>query len=415
VSAVKRLVLLAMVAACANEPVTAITVDGLSAQVKQQRYTLIRDTAAEMGLYNAALLAGIAISETGLAHCYAEATWACQGPASTSCGGGPIIAGSADGPCPMMQGGLGMFQFDAGTYTQTVAAYGPDILTVEGNSAQAVSFVVDKLVMDIGGVDNWLAATAWMNGVPLQAGDPAMEQWASEIACRYNGCCSTSTTCTTRAAGYRDNALVALGDMGAAFWHTADRCAALPADGVIDQRSECYIAGGDPRYWRREVAGYADTLDWTNTTDHAAAANFGQWIVKTGGAGRFHVDVNLDGGVFGGSTKAAYVIQHAGATDTVIVDQRAATGFVSLGDFDFAGTGDEHVFLGDNTGEAGSTNTKLAFDAIRVQSLDGGSGSNGGGDPPGGCGGCSTGGAVGGLAGLMIVLVGAGRRRRRAA
>ena len=36
--------------------------------------------------------------------------------------GGPIIAGGADGPCADMQGGLGMFQFDAGTYQQTVDA-----------------------------------------------------------------------------------------------------------------------------------------------------------------------------------------------------------------------------------------------------------------------------------------------------
>src|SRR3989475_4893309 len=39
---------------------------------------------------------------------------------------------------------LGMFQFDTGTYAQTLAAYGDGILTVEGNTAQAVAFVVDK-------------------------------------------------------------------------------------------------------------------------------------------------------------------------------------------------------------------------------------------------------------------------------
>ena len=60
------------------------------------------------------------------------------------------------------------------------------------------------------------------------------------------------------------------------------------------------------------------------------------------------------------------MIVHAGATDTVPVDQ-TASGWVTLGDFDFAGTGDEHVMLGDNTGEA---DVHVVFDAVRVLSLD---------------------------------------------
>ena len=78
-----------------------------------------------VGPDNAALLAGIGEVETNFAHCWSEATWACQGPASASCGGGPVIAGASDGPCSAQQGGLGMFQFDSGTFSQTLATYGP--------------------------------------------------------------------------------------------------------------------------------------------------------------------------------------------------------------------------------------------------------------------------------------------------
>src|SRR6478609_5725095 len=122
------LALLAVVACTTHD--TSSKHQGLTAAVKTERYTLIRDTAAQMGVTNGALLAGIAISETGLAHCQSEATYACQGPASPSCNGGPIIAGAADGPCSAMQGGLGMFQFDAGTYTDTINTYGQSILTI---------------------------------------------------------------------------------------------------------------------------------------------------------------------------------------------------------------------------------------------------------------------------------------------
>ncbi len=365
--------------------------------VKQQRYALIRDTAYQMGLHNAALLAGIAISETGLAHCYDEArSFACPGPASPSCGGEPVIAGGADGPCADKQGGLGMFQFDAGTYDDTLATYGPQILTIEGNTAQAVWFVEDKVDRDITGA-GWRAAMAWMNAVPLDPASPAMQRWAQLLACRYNGCCDrTSATCQARANGYRDNALAALADTGPEFWDVSGRCGALPADGVIDERSDCYLAGGDPRHWRHEAGGHGGALDWTLTTKAAAPASFGEWIVKA--KGRYRVEVHLDGGKFGRAAKARYEIRHGGVDDVVVVDQSAGAGFVSLGDYDFAGTGDEHVLLGDNTGDA---DARLLFDAVRVQPVGGAREATGRG--------CRTGGAavVGGLV-LALLL----RRRQ---
>ena len=401
----RRVVVFGLLCAC-TQP-TKTTRQRLTASQKQERYTLIRDSAYQMGHYNAALLAGIAISETGLAHCYSEAPgFSCPGPNSPSCSDMPVIAGGADGPCSAQQGGLGMFQFDAGTYTDTINTYGPQILTVEGNTAQAVWFVEDKVDQDITQGAGWLAAMAWMNAVPLDAADPVMNRWAQLLACRYNGCCdTTSATCQSRANGYRDNALTAVNDMGAAFWDVAGRCHALPADGVIDERSDCYVAGGDPRYWRHDTSGYGGALDWTLTTAAADYASFAMWIVKTGAAGRYHVDVHLDGGAVGQSKQAHYEIAHAGQVDVVTVDQTSATGFVSLGEFDFAGTGDEHVLLGDNTGEASATNTQLAFDAVRVQSIDApSSGATG-------CG-CRTGGA-GAAGGVLLAFLLLRRQTRK--
>jgi hypothetical protein len=389
------------------EPELSTQGQELSTAVRHERYRLIRDAAAEMGLYNAALLAGVAISETNLAHCQSEATYACKGPASPSCNGEPIIAGAADGPCADMQGGLGMFQFDAGTYAQTLATYGDSILTIEGNTAQAVNFVVVRAQQSIAAVDDWLGAVAWMNDVPMQAGLPKMEEWAVFIVCRYNGCCSTSSTCTSRRNGYRDNAIKAYQEMGGDFWRTSDRCAQLPADGVIDERSACYLAGGDPRFWRRAGGGYADTREWTGTTSAARPANFARWLVKTGRATRYHVDVHLDGGELGTATRAAYVIAHAGQTETVVVDQTSASGWISLGEFDFAGTGDEYVMLGDNTGDGGQ---QLLFDAVRVLPLDGGPTDA---DDPGGCCDASGRGRATSVGGMLLVAL-ALRRRRRA-
>jgi hypothetical protein len=401
---VTSLVVCAALVACTG-PTESTTDQELTAAVRRERATLIRDSAAEMGMFNAALLGGIAISETGLAHCYSEAPYACPGPDSPSCGG-PVIAGGADGPCSAMQGGLGMFQFDAGTYAQTVAAYGDSILTVEGNTAQAVNFVEARLGMDIAGVDSWLAAMAYMNTVPLVAGDPKSDEWAKFLACRYNGCCSTSTTCTTRGNAYLNNAISIYAEFGADFWRTSDRCTVLPADGVIDQRSACYLAGGDPRYWRTETTGYADGSEWTNSTASAAFANFAQWLIHVPAAGRYRIEAYATGGA---APKASYEIAHAGASESAVIDQSAVDGWVTLGEYDFSGQGDEHVQLGDNTGTAMQ---KIVFDAVRVTSLDGpppGDDAGGGGSN----GGCAAAGGGGGLA-LGLGLLALHRRRRRA-
>jgi hypothetical protein len=411
-----RWLTLSLLVACASP--TGSVGQELSGQARTDRLTTIRDIAAQMGLYNGPLLGGIAVSETGLAHCQSEAPSACPGPASSSCAGGPVIAGAADGPCSAMQGGLGLFQFDAGTYAQTVATYGDDVLTVEGNTAQAVSFVVGKVDLDIAGATDWLSATAWMNQVPLVAGDPTMEQWSHLLACRYNGCCATSATCTTRANTYRDNAIALAGELGSDFWATAGRCAAIPEGGVIDQRSDCYLAAGDPRYWRHEAVGYGGSLEWTMTTSATAKANFAQWLIRTHRAGRFHLEVSLDGGTFGQSKQAAYIVSHAGQTDTVMIDQTSATGFVALGDFDFAGDASENVLLADNTGEAAATQTKLLFDALRVTPLDGGALVDAGADETPHKGGCAvaergTWYGAGGAGGLAVVVLALLLRRRR--
>jgi len=391
--------------ACVSPPDETVTSQPLSAAVRQQRATLIRDSAAEMGLHNAALLGGIAISETGLAHCWEEAQFACMGPASPSCDGGPIIAGAADGPCSAMQGGLGMFQFDAGTYDQTIATYTDAILTVEGNTAQAVAFVVDKVELDVAGIDDWMSAVAWLDSIPLVAGEPLTEEWSHLIACRYNGCCSTSATCESRANGYRDNAISIHDEFGAGFWDVSGRCV-LADDGLIDDRSGCYLAGGEPRFWRRESGGIDGDHETTMTTAAAAPSNFARWILAPGRSTTYRIEAAL-GGLGATEPAATYRIVHAGETTDVVIDQTVdpgGDGFALLGDFDLAADGTEYVELGDNTGAMGHT---LGFDAIRVTALDGG---GPGGGEPGGC--CGTGGhPVGALLGLGVLAV--LRRRRR--
>jgi hypothetical protein len=184
------------------------------ASTRRSHATKIRDTAAQSGITNAVLLAGIGQVETNLAHCWSEATWACKGPASASCGGGPVIAGSADGACSLKRGGLGMFQFDGGTHNQTIAQYGADIVTLEGNVSEIVPFLVQRAIESVSGVSTEKEAIDWINSIRVIDGDPEFEKWLAFVTWRFNGC----QGCTAQANKYRNGTHILQDELGAEFW-----------------------------------------------------------------------------------------------------------------------------------------------------------------------------------------------------
>ncbi len=212
----------------------------LTADQRRARAELIRDAAADVGMTNGALLAGIGEVETNFAHCWSEATWACQGPDSPSCGGGPVIAGAADGPCSAQQGGLGMFQFDSGTYAQTLATYGGGIVTLEGNVGQVVPFLVTRAIQSIDGVNDEAQALVWMNAITIQDGDPEYERWVYFVAWRYNGCMG----CTAQINKYRNGTNKLWNEFGADFWSVNDLPEPEPDAGAGPEPGA--DAGADP-------------------------------------------------------------------------------------------------------------------------------------------------------------------------
>jgi hypothetical protein len=191
----------------------------LTAAQRRVRAAAIRDAAAAVGMRTGFLLAGIADAETRMSHCWSELTWACRGPSSPDCGGGPTVAGAGDGPCPLREGGIGMFQFDAGTFDDTLRREGNRILTVAGNTQAAVDFVV-RMVIDsvyIAGVSDRAQAIAWMNGVRVD--NDRFRPWIQTVTHYYNGCLPSYSCYSQRYAHYRDNAVGVWNEMGgASFW-----------------------------------------------------------------------------------------------------------------------------------------------------------------------------------------------------
>jgi hypothetical protein len=211
-----------------DEPI-GVEDHALSGAARRPRAERIRDVAKSRGFKNGVLLAGVASVETGLSHCWSEATWACKGPTSTFCNG-PVIAGSADGPCSSQQGGLGMFQFDGGTYSQTIKRDGKAVLELDGNISHAVDFVANIVKKDLGLATN-ADAVAWMNGLKIKTGDSKFERWKKIMSCKYNGACSTAQ------ANKYGNATVSLyNEFGSAFW-------TVPAS--VEEGLPEYVAEGE--------------------------------------------------------------------------------------------------------------------------------------------------------------------------
>nr|HEX4314355.1 GH25 family lysozyme [Kofleriaceae bacterium] len=214
-----------------------------------------------------------------------------------------------------------------------------------------------------------------------------------------------------------------------AFLGPPGACGTIDATGgVIDNGDACFETGGPPTGLRDvDSAGMGGSLVWTHTTADAEEQNFAQWNLSFAAAGTYHVEVYTDG-AYAQSKLADYVVKAAGQDMSFTIDQGAVSGWQALGDIAFAAGGGQSIHLGDNTGEAETTNTQLVFDAVRLTVVgDGGSGapgsdqssgssgSGGNGGGPNASSGCDAGGA-GGAGWLWIVGIGlvvAGRRAAR--
>jgi L,D-transpeptidase-like protein len=144
-------------------------------------------------------------------------------------------------------------------------------------------------------------------------------------------------------------------------------CRAIPtAGGVIDDRDACFVGGGPAQYLRHVTTdGVNDTLVWTKTTSSTHEVNFATWNLQFATAGRYRVEA-FTAAPYAQSKQARYVI-HAGSADhPVVLDQTAKDGYQSLGEFDFTAGAGQSVHVGDNTGEPGTKNLQLVFDAIRL-------------------------------------------------
>lgn len=159
----------------------------LGTQEKRAKSDTVKSAAQGLGITNPLLIAGIANTEAGLAHCWSEASWTCQGPYSAECGG-PVLAGAADGPCSSQQGGLGAYQLDSGDYNDTLNAHGSDILSFAGNTRAGAGFILYKVKVcpNTPNFANDQEVLNWVNAAT--PGSANYDAFLTAMAWCYNGC-----------------------------------------------------------------------------------------------------------------------------------------------------------------------------------------------------------------------------------
>jgi hypothetical protein len=224
----------------------------LSGAVLEERCDEIKETAAARGITNPLIIAGVANHETHLVQCLSEWPIHCAGPHSDDCNGA-VLAGSGDGPCWKEAGGIGMFQFDAGNYDQTLAHYGHDILDVSGNVDAGIAVIIHKVRVcqhTSAKATSDQAAIDFINSAT--PGTPNYEAYISSMASCYNGCQPGSTNCSHQ--GMRNNYKAGVQDLidklGIAYWTTLEPDAPVSSTSDrlgtnTDGRVELFALGTD--------------------------------------------------------------------------------------------------------------------------------------------------------------------------
>jgi hypothetical protein len=210
---------------------------GVSMALLQSRSDAIKAVhASHPYIHNPLIFAGIAYAESKMAHCYSEyyyqvETNVCPGPASPDCGGGAVTAGYWDNwngsyyDCNIQQGGLSMWQFDEGTYSQTLNKWSTtgywnsqprDILRVTGSIQAAIDFVLFKAWYSpyTPYFPSYQAMYDWINGIRPVSGNGDYETWLGFLANSYNGQTWGSSGWNAWKTRYRESTAYVYGALG---------------------------------------------------------------------------------------------------------------------------------------------------------------------------------------------------------
>ncbi len=219
-------------------------------------------------------------------------------------------------------------------------------------------------------IGNWLIANAESIGIQYVIWDRT--QWTAERADgtkgrKYNG-----------QHPHNDHLHIELsvqGGQAATDWFSGPQtppkipsCESIPvAGGIVDNTSPCLRLAGASKYWRTEQgAGEGGSLLWTNAFLSSAPSNWAEWMLQLDQSGRYEVQVFIDP-AFGQFSETQYKVVHGGQSTTTAVDQGQASGWTTLGVFDFAAGGGQTVTVYDHATFSPGEDRQVVVDAIRLR------------------------------------------------
>lgn len=142
----------------------------------------------------------------------------------------------------------------------------------------------------------------------------------------------------------------------------------VPFEIVVDDKGPGFTVGGPERSWRIAPYGYRGSTHWTYCTNQGVS-NWARWSPQLSAPGVYEVSVFVPEHM-AGTQRAKYRVTHNGHVEEIVVRQSDfANEWVSLGVFDFSASGDEHVYLDDNTGEPLRESVTIGFDAVKFVHL----------------------------------------------
>lgn len=146
-----------------------------------------------------------------------------------------------------------------------------------------------------------------------------------------------------------------------------DGCDPIPPDGaVIDDDSPCFRAFGPAEYWRSESGvGYDGGLRWTDAFESDEPSNWARWQLSFAEAGSYELQLFLDP-AFAVADGVRYEVGASDEIHSLAVDQSQATGWLTLGEFEFEQATGQHLDLFDHQPGPVPENHHVVADAIRL-------------------------------------------------
>ncbi|MCC6877085.1 MAG: hypothetical protein IT378_22460 [Sandaracinaceae bacterium] len=146
-----------------------------------------------------------------------------------------------------------------------------------------------------------------------------------------------------------------------------EECPALAAEGgIVSERGACFALHGPSRYWRNvDGAGHGGSLYWTNAFQNDSPSNWARWQLRPSEPGEYEVEVRAEP-AYAVHRRARYNLFHGGAERRMTVDLSQSTGWLSLGRFQFAADGREHLSVYDHDGGPVASRQHIPADAVRL-------------------------------------------------